>query len=88
MGQGKAEGWGIRPRLVWYCLAPSPPHPAWRGKLSHPISTPWGLAPPGKTLFLLIFPTTSTIFFNETYFIDKNIFEITTKFIQSNQINF
>ena len=41
-----------------------------------------------KLYFLLICPTTSTIFFNETYFIDKNILEITTKFIPSNQINF
>ena len=41
-----------------------------------------------KLYFLLIYPTTSTIFFNETYFINKNIPEITTKFIPSNQINF
>ena len=41
-----------------------------------------------KLYFLLIFPTTSTIFINETYFINKNILEIITKFISSNQINF
>ena len=43
---------------------------------------------PIKLFFLLICPTTSTIFFKETYFINKNILKITTKFIQSNQINF
>ena len=39
-----------------------------------------------KLDFLLICLTISTHFFNKTYFINKNIFEITTKFIQSNQI--
>ena len=43
---------------------------------------------PIKLYFLLICLTTSTIVFNETYFINKNILEITTKFIPSNQINF
>ena len=28
MGRGGAEGWGIRPRPTWFCLAPSPPRPA------------------------------------------------------------
>ena len=41
-----------------------------------------------KLYFLLIFLTTITIFFNKTYFINKNIFEITTKFISSNQTKF
>ena len=39
-----------------------------------------------KLYFLLICLTISTNFFNETYFINKNILEITTKFIPSNQI--
>ena len=39
-----------------------------------------------KFYFLLICLTISTNFFNKTYFINKNIFEITTKFIPSNQI--
>ena len=25
MGRGGAEGWGLRPRPVWFYLAPSPP---------------------------------------------------------------
>ena len=41
-----------------------------------------------KLYFLLIFLTTITIFFNKTYFINKNILEITTKFILSNQTKF
>ena len=38
-----------------------------------------------KLYFLLICLTISTNFFNKTYFINKNILEITTKFIPSNQ---
>ena len=41
-----------------------------------------------KLYFLLICLTISTNFFNKTYFINKNIFEIKTKFIPSNKINF
>ena len=53
------------------------------------LGAPRSPAPSCKTLlFLLIFPTISTIFFNETYFINKNILKITTKFIPSIQINF
>ena len=78
MGWGGAKRWGLRPRLAWFYLALSPPLDASRSP-----------APPRKTLFLLIFLTTSTIFFIiKTYFINKNIPEITTKFIPSNQINF
>ena len=48
---------------------------------SLPLRALRSLAPPPKTLlFLLICPTISTNFFNETYFINKNILEITTKF--------
>ena len=74
MGWGRAEGWDLRPRPTWFCLAPSLP----LGASPHPV----------KVYFLLICPTISTIFFNEIYFINKNILEITTKFILSNQINF
>ena len=45
-------------------------------------------APPRKTLFLVNLPTTITIVFNKTSFMNKNIFEITNKFISSNQTNF
>ena len=43
---------------------------------------------PVKLYFLLIFPTTSTIFLMKPISLIKNILEITTKFISSNQINF
>ena len=33
-------------------------------------------------------PTTITILFNKTYFVNKNILEITNKFIPLNQTNF
>ena len=50
---------------------------------------PLGAPPhPVKLYFLLICSTISTIFFSETYFINKNILKIITKFIPSNQINF
>ena len=66
MGRGGAEGWGLRPRPAWFCLATSPPRPAWRGILSHPNPAPWGPHEPPphlvKLYFLLICPTTSTIF--------------------------
>ena len=82
MGQGRAEGWGLRP-------AP----PCMTGKTFSPHPRPLGprevLPHPVKLYFLLICPTTSTIFFfNEIYFINKNILEIKTKFIPSNRVNF
>ena len=44
---------------------------------------------PVKLYFLLIFPTTITIFLNKmTCFNNKNILEIINKFILSNQTNF
>ena len=58
-------------------LTPSPP----LGALRSPV-------PPRKTLLSINFPYNQYNFFNETYFINKNILEITTKFIPSNQINF
>ena len=41
-----------------------------------------------KILLLVNLPTTITIVFNKTCFVNKNIFEITNKFISSNQTNF
>ena len=41
-----------------------------------------------KTLLLVDLLTTITIFFNKTCFINKNILEITNKFIPLNQTNF
>ena len=53
-----------------------------------PLGAPRGLAPSRKTLLIVNLPYNKYNFFNETYFINKNILGITTKFIPSNQINF
>ena len=63
------------------------------GKTSLPHLQPLGpyeaLPRPVKFYLVLICPTTITILFNKTCFININIFdEITTKFILSNQTNF
>ena len=88
--RGQRMGYSSPPRMVLSCFIPVParmtrktfsPHPCLLG----PSEAPLHLV---KLYFLLICPTTSTIFFNETYFIYKNILEITTKFIPLNQINF
>ena len=52
------------------------------------FGAPQSPAPPRKTLLLINLPTTITIVFNKTYFVNKNILKITNKFIPSNQINF
>ena len=101
MGRGGAKGWGLRPHPTWFYLAPSPPHtapprPAPPHMIEktfsphpHPLEPCKGLPHLIKLYFLLICLTTSTIFFLiKTYFVNKNILEITTKFIPSNQINF
>ena len=88
--RGRRMGSSSPPRMVLSCPIPTPPR--MMGKTFPPHPHPLGprKAPPHpvKLYFLIICPTTSTIFFNETYFIDKNILEITTEFIPSNQINF
>ena len=79
----------------------SPPHmvlfypisalPHMMGKIScpfPPLGAPRSPAPPRKTLLLVNLLTSITITFNKTCFVSKNIFEITNKFIRSNQINF
>ena len=45
-------------------------------------------APPRKTLLFVNLSTIITTFFNKTCFINKNILEITNKFIASNKTNF
>ena len=97
---GNGARWGQRmgssspPRMVLSCPILTPPRPAPHNgenflTPSLPLRALRSLAPPLKPyFFLLICPTVSTIFFNETNFINKNILKITTKFIPSNQINF
>ena len=89
-GRGRRMGSSSLARMVLSC--PIPVSPRMMGNTFSPHPHPLGPreAPshPVKLYFLLICPTTSTIFFNETYLINKNILKITTKFIPSNQINF
>ena len=95
MGRDGSEGWGFRPHPTWFCLKPSLPRPAPHDGKNFPAQSPplgplWSPTPPSKTLLLVNLPTTITIFFffYETYFVSKNILEITNKFIPSNQTNF
>ena len=81
------------PRMVLSYSIPAPPHltPHDGENLltpSLPLEALRSPAPPRKTLLFIILPYNQYNFFNETYFINKNILEITTKFIPSNQINF
>ena len=55
---------------------------------SSPLGVLQSPVPPRKTLLLVNLSTTIKIVFNKTNFINKNIFEITNKFIPSNQTNF
>ena len=67
------------------------PPPHMTGKFltpSLPLGTPRRLALLRKTLLFVNLPTIITTFFNKTCFINKNILEITNKFIPSNQTNF
>ena len=88
MGRDRVEGWGLRPRPAWFCLTPCPHDGENFFTPSPPLETLRSPAPSHKTLLFVNLLTTSTIFLNETYFIDKNILEIKTKFILSNQFNF
>ena len=78
--------------LVQYgFVLPIPAPPRMTKKLSHPIpvlQAPRNPALPRKTLLFVNLPYNQYNFFNETYLTNKNILEITTKFILSNQINF
>ena len=82
-GNGAGRGRKMRssspPRMVLSCPIPVPPRITGNTFSPHPRPLGPREAPPRpvKLYFLLICPTTSTIFFNETYFINKNIFEIT-----------
>ena len=91
MGQGRFEGWGLRPRPAWFFLIH--PHLALHDgenflTPSLPLGAPRRPTPPHKTLLLVNLPSTITIVFNKTCFVSKNILEITNKLIPSNQTNF
>ena len=67
------------------------PYPRMMGKifLTHPCPLgPCKALSQPVTLLLVNLSTTITIVFNKIYFINKNILEITNKFIPSNQTNF
>ena len=75
MGRGGSKWWGFTPALHGFVL----PHPLGSRK------------PPTlfrKTLFLVNLTTAITIVFNKTCIVNKNILEITNKFISSYQTNF
>ena len=55
---------------------------------SSPFGAPHSPAFPRKTQIFVNLSTIITIFFSKTYFVNKNILEITNKFILSNQTNF
>ena len=93
MGRGESEGCYLRSRPAWFYLTLFPPHPTSHDREnflapSPPLGAPRSPTPPRKALLLVNLPTTITIVFNKTYFINKNILEITNKFIPSNQTNF
>ena len=75
MGRVGSKGWGLTPALHGFVL----PHPL--GSRKPPILF-------RKTLFLVNLTTTITIVFNKTCIVNKNILEITNKFISSYQTNF
>ena len=69
------------------------PHPALHDREnflapSLALRAPRSPAPLGKILLLVNLPTTITIVFNKTCFVNKNILKINNKFIPSNQTNF
>ena len=91
MGRGGSEGWYLRPPLHGFIL----PHPHFtlheRENFltsSSLLGVPRSPDPSRKAPLLVNLPTTITIVFNKTYFINKNILEITNKFIPLNQTNF
>ena len=77
MGRGGSEGCGLHPCPAPHdgenFLVPSPP-----------LEAPRNPAPSRRTLLLVNLPTTITIVFNKTCFVNKNILKITNKFILSN----
>ena len=94
-GNGTGQGQRMRslssPCMVLSCPISAPPYMTGKIFLPHPryLGSCETLPYPIKLYFLLICPHNYyNFFFNKTCFINKNIFEITTKFILSNQINF
>ena len=86
MERGESEGWGLRPRPHGFVF-PNPDPPCMMGKIFLLHSSPLGPVKPfpiHKTLLLVNLPTTVTIIFNKTCFVNKNILEIKNKFILSN----
>ena len=91
MGRGESEGWSFTSAPYGFVLPH--PHPAPHDGEnffvpSPPLGTPQTSTLSRKTLLLINLPTTITIVFNKTCFINKNILEITNKFISSYQTNF
>ena len=81
MGRGWFEGWGFRLCTTLHDGEDFLTSSLLLGTLQSPV-------PPCKTLLHVNLPTTITIVFNKTCFVNKNILEITNKFLPSNQTNF
>ena len=80
-------------RMVLFCPIPILPRLALHnGKIFLtaflPLGAPKSPTPTLKTFLLVNLSRTITIFYSKTFFINKNILEITNKFILSNQTNF
>ena len=86
VGRGRRLGSSFLPPMVLSCLIPASHDEENFLTPSPPLGTPQ--ASPHKTLLFVNLSYDQYKFFHETYFINKNILEITTKFIQSNKINF
>ena len=92
MGRDRAEEYGVFVSALYDFVLPHPCPVPYNGKnfltSSPPLGAPQSPTSPCKTLLFVNLPQNQYNFFNETYFINKNILEITTKYIPSNQINF
>ena len=85
MGWSESERWAFCPAPHGFILPYPCPAPHDRGNFLAPLALR-SPASPCKTL-LINLPTTITIVFNKTCLVNKNIIEITNKFILLNQTN-
>ena len=89
MEQDEAKGKGLRLMVLACPISAAPPHKMEKIFLPHPYPKGPCKAPPHLVKLCMSICSTTIIYFsNKTYFINKNILEITTKFIISNQTNF
>ena len=87
-GGGRKMGSSFPPRMVLSYPIPTQHDGENFLTPSLPLGAPQSPTPPRKTLLFVNLSYNQYNFFNETYFINKNILKIIIKFIPSNQINF